>query len=499
MRWLLLLAVFVVATCGLMYELVAGTLASYLLGDSVTQFSTIIGVYLFAMGVGSYLSRFINTHLLDKFVIVEILVGVVGGFSSSILFLLFDQVASFQVLLYLLVLLTGMFVGLEIPLLMRILEGKVAFKELVSQIFTFDYIGALAASIIFPLLLVPRLGLIRTSLFFGLANLAVALILIWKFNADLHRPRFLKWSGILASVALTLGFIFANRLTAIAEQQYFREPIIFAKSTPYQRLVLTKRKSHLKLYINGNLQFNSKDEYRYHEALVHPAAVRCGKLENVLVLGGGDGLAVRELLKYEDIEQIKLVDLDPEMTRLFRQNEILGELNQGSLVSPKLEIINTDAFLWVKEEEEKYDLVIIDFPDPSNFSLGKLYSRTFYSALASILSPKGVVVVQSTSPYAARKAFWCINSTLESVGLKTVPYHVYLPSFGDWGYSLGGFDLPAYPLRDLPSGLRFMNELNMETMSYFPKDIAKVETEINRLNNQSLVRYFENEWRQFGF
>ena len=163
---LLLMSVFVVTTCGLIYELVAGTAASYLLGDSVTQFSTIIGVYLFSMGIGSYLSKFFNNNLIAWFVQIEIMVGLVGGFSSTVLFMLFGFVTYFRVILYSLVGLTGVLVGLEIPLLMRILEKKYEFKELVSKVFTFDYIGALLASLIFPLVLVPHLGLLRTSFFF---------------------------------------------------------------------------------------------------------------------------------------------------------------------------------------------------------------------------------------------------------------------------------------------------------------------------------------------
>ena len=156
-EYLLLFAVFTIATCGLVYELVAGTLASYLLGDSVKQFSFIIGVYLFSMGIGSYFSKFLTKNLLNTFVEIEILVGLIGGLSSVVLFLLFESINSFQFILYFLVFVTGCLVGLEIPLLMNILKDKVEFKDLVSNVFTFDYIGALLASILFPLVLVPKL------------------------------------------------------------------------------------------------------------------------------------------------------------------------------------------------------------------------------------------------------------------------------------------------------------------------------------------------------
>ena len=163
MSYVLLFSVFVIATCGLVYELIAGALASYLLGDSVTQFSTIIGVYLFSMGIGSFFSKYVNKNLIGKFVQVELLIGLVGGFSAAILFVSFEYITSFRILLYGLVSITGTLVGFEIPILMRIMQSHFEFKDLVSKVFTFDYIGALLASLLFPLYLVPHLGLVRTA------------------------------------------------------------------------------------------------------------------------------------------------------------------------------------------------------------------------------------------------------------------------------------------------------------------------------------------------
>lgn len=183
-EYLLLFSVFTIATCGLVYELVAGALASYLLGDSVKQFSFIIGVYLFSMGVGSYVAKYLKDNLLDKFIDIEILVGLIGGFSSIVLFLVFDYGAQFQFILYLLVFLTGFLVGLEIPTLMNLLENRIEFKELVSNVFAVDYVGALLASLLFPLVLVPNLGLIRTSLFFGLLNVSIAITLCFLLEKD---------------------------------------------------------------------------------------------------------------------------------------------------------------------------------------------------------------------------------------------------------------------------------------------------------------------------
>jgi spermidine synthase len=494
---LLFFSVFVIATCGLIYELVAGTLASYLLGDSVTQFSTIIGAYLFAMGIGAWLSRFFKKELLSWFIQLEILVGLVGGISSATLFLLFEHALSFRLILYLLVGLTGILVGLELPLLMNILKNRYEFRDLVSRVFTFDYIGALLASIVFPLLLVPYLGLIRTSCFFGILNVLVAMIVLVKFRAEIKWAAYLKIKAVAVIIFLSAIFFWANDIMTFSEGMAFRDPVIFTHSSPYQRIVLTRSKSDLRLYLNGNLQFSSADEYRYHEALVHPAMMYSGNRRRVLILGGGDGMAARELLKYPDVEHITLVDLDPSMTRLFRENTLLTALNARSLQSPRLTIINADAFQWLKENKVIYDIAVIDFPDPGNYAVGKLYTTAFYKQLRHSLSDSSVIVVQSTSPYVAPKAFWCVNTTLQSCGYQTIPYHTYVPSFGEWGYVMASPTALHQQQHKLPEGLRYFATAVFPQMCLFTADMAKRLVHPNQLNNQALVQYFEDEWGQY--
>ncbi len=499
--FLLLLSVFVIATCGLVYELVAGTLASYLLGDSVTQFSTIIGTYLFAMGIGSWLSQHITRDLLATFVKIEILVGVVGGFSAALLFFLFDWVTHFRIPLYGLVLVVGMLVGIEIPLLLRILKDEFAFKDLVARVFAFDYVGALFAALLFPLLLVPHLGLIRTSLLFGLFNVGVALWLTLRFGTGLPRLRLHQSSAILAFVALLLGFVYGDRLQQLAEGNAYTDTVIYAQSTPYQRLVLTRGQQDLRLFLNGNLQFSSRDEYRYHEALVHPGLAALPIAKRVLILGGGDGLAAREVLKYPNINEIQLVDLDPAMTKLFSSNAMLTALNGNALNDPKLKIINADAFLWLKQEsanlKDHFDFIVVDFPDPSNFSIGKLYTVTFYELLQSVLAPDGMMVIQSTSPFVARKSYWCVVTTLEETGLVTAPYHAHVPSFGAWGFVLAGRK-PFQPATQYPAGLRYLTASTFGNMLIFPPDMTRLPVAVNRLDNQALVHYFDEEWADYG-
>jgi spermidine synthase len=495
MTYALLFSVFIIASCGLIYELIAGTLASYLLGDSVTQFSTVIGTYLFAMGIGSYLSRFIGKGLVAKFIAIELMVGVIGGFSATALFLSFSYAKSLKPLLYFLVTVIGILVGLEIPLLLRILKDRLQFKDLVAQVLTFDYIGALAASLLFPILLAPRLGVVRTALLFGLMNALVAGGTAWLFRHQLSQLRYMFVQCFLAVALLGGGLIYAERLTALAEGELYADEIIYARSSPYQRIVITRWKDDVRLFLNNHLQFSSRDEYRYHEALVHPGLQSLNGPRRVLVLGGGDGLAVREVLKYDSVQTITLVDLDPEMTRLFSRHEVLTSLNLNSLNSPKVKIINADAFLWLEENQEFFDYVAVDFPDPSSYSLGKLYTTAFYRQLYRCLSERGLAVIQATSPLFARRSFWCVVKTLESVGFRTTPYHVYVPSFGEWGFVIASRQPFRKPDQYLPN-LKFLTPELAPSLFHFPKDMAPVEAEVNRLNNQVLVQYYEAEWHK---
>ena len=501
----LLASVFVIAACGLVYELAAGALASYLLGDSVLQFSTVIGAYLFAMGVGSYLSRFFERQLPAHFLRIELLVALVGGALPAILFIANAYVpGSFRFLLYALVFAVGTLVGLEIPLVMRILKRNIALKDLVSQVLTFDYLGALAVSVAFPLLLVPQLGLIRTGLLFGLLNAAVAVWALWLFRDELRqfKAHVLACGATLALLAA--AFAGADRITTVAEDKFYQDRIVFTAQSPYQRIVVTQGRGGHRLFLNGNLQFAERDEYRYHEALVHPAmaAFSSGVApssqapmgpKKVAVLGGGDGMAVREILKYPGVESITLVELDPAMTKLFSDQPTLSKLNGESLKSPKVKVINTDAFQWLENTAETFDVIVVDFPDPTNFSIGKLYTNSFYALLDQRLSASGYAVIQTTSPLVARQSFWTVVQTIESVGLTATPYHANVPSFGEWGYVIASrrpYRLPTA----LPEGLRFLNLQTLPLLFDFSVDMARVPAQVNRLSNQNLVTTYEAEW-----
>ncbi len=491
----LLASVFLVATCGLVYELIAGALASYLLGDSVLQFSTIIGTYLFAMGVGSYGARYVSRGLLMVFVQVQILVGLVGGCSAAILFLVFGYGSGFRLVLYGLVFFIGALVGLEIPLLLRILKEHLPFRDLVSQVLALDYVGALAASVLFPLFLVPYMGLVRTSFFFGSVNVAVALAFAIRFQKEG------RWAPMIAqaSVVLTLllaGLVGSEVITRKAEEALYDSPVVLSRQTPYQKIAITSNPAETRLYLNGNLQFSTFDEYRYHEALVVPALMAQPNPKRVLVLGGGDGLAVDLLLKDPRVEEIVLVELDQVMIDLFRDHDELARLNHQALRSPKVKVIQGDAFTWLETTQEMFDLALVDFPDPGNYSVGKLYTEHFYRRLSQHLTERGVFAVQSSSPLAARRTYWCVVTTVEAAGLQVKPYHTYVPSFGEWGFLLAS-KAPVQLAETVPIPTRFLNPSELGRMFAFPADMERVKVASNRLFDQVLVRYFQQDWNKY--
>ncbi|HWO08944.1 MAG TPA: polyamine aminopropyltransferase, partial [Polyangiaceae bacterium] len=316
---------------------------------------------------------------------------------------------------------------------------------------------------------------------------------------SLPRVAGLRARAALVIVLLTLGVGRASELTSWAESGVYADEIVYSRTTPYQRIVVTQSRAGFQLFLNGNLQFSSADEYRYHEALVHPVLVAAGERapRRVLILGGGDGLALREVLAHP-VESVTLVDLDPAMTDLGRQFEPLVALNRRAFFDPRVQVVNQDAMVWLDGAPEGFDAAIVDFPDPNTFALGKLYTRSFFRLLARHLAKGAAIGVQATSPMFARQSFWCIVETLRAAGFHTQPYHVAVPSFGEWGFVLASLEplpRPAAP----PSGLalRFLNREAMAGMFELSSDMGPLEVEVNRLDNQRLVHYYESEWRRW--
>lgn len=497
---LLYVTVVLVATCGLVYELVAGAVSTYLLGDSVTQLSTIIGVHLSAMGVGAWLSKYVEERVAERFVDCQIGASFIGGLGGPILYLTFAQSSHVRLVLYLLVAATGILVGAELPLLMRVLKRRVAFKDVVPRVLALDYAGALVGALLFALLLLPSLGILRTGIVFGVLGVLSALWGTWVLGTSLE-PGPLRVRALVALAVLGGALAASQKIVQVADEALLQHPVAFTKQTEYQRIVLTQARSGVSLFLDGNLQFASIDEYRYHEALVHPPFAVARRKEDVLVLGGGDGLAVREILRHPEVKSVTLVDLDKGMTDLARELPILRELNQRSLDDPRVRVVNDDAMVWIAEEHagvpKLFDVVIVDFPDPNNFALGKLYTVRFYRLLRARLAEGGVVSVQSTSPLVARRSFWCVVRSIEAAGFAARPYHALVPSFGEWGFVLAGREALPVPSR-VPAGLRYLTDATVASLFDIAPDMSTVPVEVNRLNNQMLVRYYEEEWQRWA-
>lgn len=487
---LLMLTTLIISGCSMCYELIISAVSSYLLGNSTLQYSITIGLYMAALGFGSYISKFFKNNLFQVFVTIEFSIGIVGGVSSLLLFLSNIYISNYEVVMYLEIILIGTLAGAEIPIMTRIIEAdENNLSVTLSSIFSFDYIGGLLGSIAFPLLLLPKLGFFSTSFLCGLLNITAAMLILWRFGERVAHIRFYRILAVILVSFMIIGMVFADNISDMIEGGLYRDQIIYMEQTKYQKIVVTKHRDDVRLYIDGNCQFSTADEYRYHEALVHIPMSELSNREDVLILGGGDGLAVREVLKYANVKKIDLVDLDEEMIRICSTNENITSINQNSLKSDKLNIHNMDAYEYLESSKEQYDLIIVDLPDPNCESLNKLYSNVFYRMCGNRLKDTGVMVVQSTSPYYATKAFWCINQTIESEGFFVKPYHLQVPAFGDWGFNMAGKNELKKDLTfDVET--RYLTSENVLSLFCFGKDETDKDVEINRLTKPVLMEYY---------
>lgn len=496
----LMLSVLVVALCGITYELVIATVSSYLLGNSIYQFSITIGLFMFAMGLGSYLTKRLEHDLVSTFVVIEIAVAIVGGICSTLLFAVFPYYAFYKPVMYTLIIVIGALVGMEIPILTRILSRVESLRDSIAHVLSLDYIGALIGSVAFPLLLLPHLGLFRSSFAIGLLNIAVVIFTLIVFGSTLKKRRLCEIGAAIACAILVGGIVYSVDIRDMAEQRLYGNTIIFYKQTPYQRIVLTKsdRTRNLQLYIDGHLQFAEVDEHRYHEALVHPVMSLPGPRKNVLILGGGDGLAAREIFKYLDVERVDLVDIDPEITTLCKTHAHIRRINEDALRNPKMHLHHEDADKYIRNTRIRYDRIIIDLPDPHNESLSKLYSKTFYRKVRKCLSPEGYFVTQSSSPFATREAYWCIGRTITAAGMNPLSYHTMVPTFGVWGFHLGAANGETPP-RTFPISVatKYLTPEVMSEAIAFGRDTEPLEEcTINSMFQPILYDLYQRgEWR----
>lgn len=490
-------SVLVVALCGIVYELLIATVSSYLLGDSVRQFSITIGLFMAAMGLGAYITKFISRNLVAGFIVIEVIIALVGGLSCIILFFVFPHSVFYEPTMYGLIIVIGSLVGMEIPILTRVLTPTDGLKKSIANVLSLDYFGALVGSISFPLFLLPFFGLFRASFFIGGINIVIAIVTIMVFRDKLaHRQLLMTLTGAIA-VMLAVSFFYSNAITTYAESQLYTDQIVYGKQTRYQKIIVTRDQTtgFHRLFIDGHIQFAEADEYRYHEALVHPIVSVSPIRKTLLILGGGDGMAAREALKYEGVEKIDLVDLDPEMTRFCATFAPIKEINGGALSDSRVTVHNKDAWQFVKESKNLYDIIIIDLPDPHSESLNKLYSREFYTLLAERMKKDSLVVTQSTSPLVTTNTFWSISETLQAAGMKTFSYQVSLPSFsGGWGFTLAQKAAHPPEIFDIPSEkTRFLTSDVMKVAGVFGKDELPTKTIVNSIFKPQLYLTYNKD------
>ena len=495
---ILLFCVFVVGYCTIVYELLIGSISSYFIGDSIKQFSITIGLTMTSMGIGTLISRFFKKNLIYWFILIELLIAIVGGLSVPILYYVYSIQFLYYPIMCILIMIIGTLIGLEIPLLTRIMEEYFQLRENISNVLSLDYLGAFLASLAFPFILLPLLGIFNTSLSTGLLNLLIGILtFVWfKNKLTLKRRRMLKVQSGLILVLLIGCLLFSKEISMYLENSMYDDRVIFSKQTPYQKLIITKNKEDVRLFIDGNVQFSTIDEYRYHEPLIHIPMNLVNHRENVLILGGGDGLAAREILKYPDVKKITVVDLDKEMTDLAVKNTVMAELNEGSFKNPKVEILNEDAFKFLENSKQYFDVIIIDLPDPNNSALARLYSKEFYKVVKQKLARDGVVVTQASSPFFSPEAFWCINETMKSAGFKyTKPYHSYVPSFGDWGFILKEKKKIDESSIEINVPVKYIDKGIIRDLFYIPKDVRRENIQVSTLNNPQVLHYYLSGWK----
>lgn len=491
----LLASTFLVAMCALAYELLLGSVSSYFLGNSVTHFSLTIGLFLSFMGLGSLLSKRIENSLLERFILIEVILSVIGGCSTLALYAAFTFTPYFYLFVFAFIGMIGTLIGFEIPIITRIVERHQKLSHAVAHVFTADYLGSLFASLTFALILLPWLGLMRSSFAIGLINIIAAAVTLIEFRSQIAHRKALVIATISACVFLVFGTISTTPAVTYFEQKLYSDEILYSQQSVYQNIVLTKFHDDLRLFLNGSLQFSSIDEYRYHESLVHIPMSAAATRESVLILGGGDGLAAREVLKYKDVQRVTLVDLDPVITGLATTYPLLTELNKQSLHNSKVTIINQDAQTYLEHTNDRYSVILIDLPDPNDIAVGKLYTTEFYSLVAQHLAEGGIVVTQATSPYFSRSAFWCIANTLENVFGNISAYTVNVPSFGPWGFVMAS--KTTIPTSSIDVATRYLTPTVLPTLFTIDPDMQQVETEINTLDTQILVKLYDNGWQQW--
>ncbi|MEO1133204.1 MAG: polyamine aminopropyltransferase [Cyanobacteria bacterium J06639_1] len=489
----LLAAAAVSSGCGLAAELLLGTLASYLVGNQALAYGIAVGGFLAAMGLGSYLSQFVapaetsaSDRLLTSFFRVELAIAPLTAILPLGLFALFVLDGPLWMGLTLTAMILGALAGMEVPLLTRMVERDRELRTALAGVLALDYAGALAGSLLFPIVLLPVFGMFPSAAIVGAFP---AWMVCWMGG---EFPRLRRWRMWGAGVG-TMLLLFAGVVQPISdrlENALYAAPIVSRHQSAYQRIVLTRFGRDVRLFLDGDLQLSTLDEYRYHEALVHPAIAAAPNPRRVLLLGAGDGMALREILKWPQIEDVLLVELDPQIVELARTYPALIEANHRAFDDPRVRVMYGDAFREIARLRESFDVILADFPDPDTNAIAKLYSLGFYYQIRQHLAPEGVFVTQASSPFFAPKAYACIVETLTAADFEVHPYTTTVPSFGPWGFVLAGRSPLSLSEVTLPVPTRYLTPDLLPALFTLPADIALGSVQINRLSHPAIVRYY---------
>ncbi|WSJ91193.1 polyamine aminopropyltransferase [Streptomyces sp. NBC_01304] len=470
-RFCVLAGVFICAACGLVYELELVALASYLIGDSVTQASVVLSVMVFAMGIGSLLAKRLRPRAAAGFGAVEAALALVGGCSAMALYAGFVWAGETRALLVTFSLAIGVLIGAEVPLLMTMIQ-RIRRQDAggaVADLFAADYVGALVGGLAFPFLLLPLFGQLTGALLTGAVNaVAGGALVLWLFRHDLStRARWVLLAANLAVLALlATAAVAVDDFERAARHAVYGRDVRVAVQTDVQEVVLTGAPGEpLNLYLDGRLRVSGQDEHRYHEALVHPAMN--GPHTRVLILGGGDGLAAREVLRHKAVRRLDIVELDAGVVRLAREDAALSALNRHAYRDPRLHVTTADAFGWLRgAPAATYDVVISDLPDPGITASTKLYSQEFFGLAARALRSDGRLAVHAGAVSGRSRVFWTVDASVRAAGLRTAPYSALgrLAGFAagpdrssaavraprDWGFLLAGRTRPGLALDSHP-------------------------------------------------
>ena len=499
----------IVSICGIIFEVLFGALGSYILGDGVKQYTLTISLFLTGMGIGASLSERVMKNLIVTFIYIEFIVALIGGFSSFVMFGItaFSPPGTDALFLYLITLTVGALTGVELPVLIRKAnEIGVSLNRSTARVLFSDYAGGLIGGLLFVFLLRPQFGMVKTAFLVGFINLLVATIVLWLFRKEIKRFTTHVIVAVLIGTLLVFGLLFGEEMAFSFEQKLYKDPIIHMEESKYQKIILTQKGEDVRLYLNGGLQLSSFDEYRYHETLVHPAISQANNPTDVLILGGGDGIAAKEVLKHKDIKSITLVDLDPAVVDLANQNEKLLKLNEYALQNEKVNVIHQDAYKFLEGTDRIFDVIIIDLPDPNNESLNKLYTREFYALARNHMALEGAMMVQATSPIFATEVYWTISETIASNNLETENFHVDIPSFGNWGFVLASRQPIDVKNLEVPIDTRFLTTDILEGLTVFGKDIDQIitddngdiiEVKPNTLIDPRLIEIYSRSWKYY--